>query len=116
LFKLNKKGIDKLWQDYDTMEILHAVDALDAVRYVIADDDDFRPPEIRRQLIRIHKLALKQLGEGLTLDDKEVAELANLVDEINTVVSDMIEQLEKIKEALKPLEKMYIWDEEFVGE
>jgi len=96
------------------MEILNAVDALDAVRYVIADDDDFKPPEIRRQLIRIHKLALKQLGEGLTLNDNEVGELANLVDEVDMTVFDMIEQLEKIKEALKPLEKMYIWDEEFV--
>jgi len=96
------------------MKILYVVDALDAVRYVVADDDDFKPPEIRRQLIRIHKLTLKQLGEGLTLNDK-VAELANLVDEVDMAVFDMIEQLEKIKEALKPLEKMYIWDEEFVN-
>jgi succinate dehydrogenase flavin-adding protein (antitoxin of CptAB toxin-antitoxin module) len=32
----------------------------------------------------------------LTLDDKEVAELANLVDEVDMTVFNMIEQLEKI--------------------
>ena len=61
------------------MEILNVIDALDAVRYVIADDDDFKPPEVRDPLLKIHTLAFKQLGEGFTLEEKEIEELANLV-------------------------------------
>lgn len=111
MIKLNEEGIEQLWQEYNTMEILDAVDELDKVRYVISDDYDFRPPEIRSQLLKIHTLAFKQLGEGFTLKDKEVEELSDLIDEVNMTVSDMIEQLRRIREALKPLEKMFTWEE-----
>ncbi len=59
----------------------HAVDALDQVRYVIGDEEDFKPPEIRRQLMRIHKLASKRHTGGYRLTDEEVEELADLIDE-----------------------------------
>ena len=94
------------------MQLLYAVDALDKVRYIVGDEDDFKPPEIRRQLLKIHKLALKQLGEGLTLTDEEVEELSDLIDEVDMTVFDMIEQLRKIREALRPLmKKMFTWED-----
>ena len=113
MIKLNEEELEELWNNYDTMHLLYAVDALDQVRYVIGDEEDFKPPEIRRQLMRIHELAFKQLGEGFTLKQEEVEELADLVDEVDMTVFGMIEELEKIQKALKPLfDKMFIWDEE----
>ena len=112
MINLNKEGLEELLDDYDTMQIIHAVDALDKVRYIIGDDEDFKPPEVRIQLLRIHKLALKQLSEGLTLTDEEIDELSLLIDEADMTVFGMIEELEKIMAALRPLnEKMFTWEE-----
>jgi len=61
LIKLNEEGIEELWEEYNTMEILDVVDALDKVRYVIGEEGGFKPPEIRDQLLKIHALAFKQL-------------------------------------------------------
>ena len=36
--KLSNKGVDKLYNSYDTMD-MYGVDALDQVRYLLADDD-----------------------------------------------------------------------------
>ena len=111
MIKLCEEGLDELWEEYNTMEILDAVDALDKVRYVISDDYDFKPPEIRYQLLKIHTLAFKLLGEGFTLKQEQVEELSDLIDGVNMTVSDMIEQLRRIREALRPLEKMFTWEE-----
>ena len=113
MIKLNEEGMEELWNDYDTTRIFYAVDALDKVRYVIGDDEDFRPPEIRQQLLRIHKLASNTLTGGYNLTDEEVEELASLVDEADMTIFDMVEELKKILAALRPLrEKMFSWEEE----
>ena len=113
MFKLDEEGVEELLESYSTVEILDAVEALDEIRYVIADDDDLKPPEIRYQLLRIHKLAFKQLGEEFTLDDEEVAELARLINEVDTNVQNMIDRLVMIHKALAPLsEKMFKWEDE----
>jgi thiamine kinase-like enzyme len=114
LIRLNEEGIEKLWGNYyNTTEILDAVDALDEVRYVMSDDDDLKPPEIRRQLLRIHTLAFKQLGEGSTLRDEEVEELADLIEKVDATISGMIRRLVKIQKTLKPLSKnMFKWEDE----
>jgi hypothetical protein len=112
LIKLNEEGIEHLWNNYDTMQLLYAFDALDNVRGIISDDDDFRPPEIRSQLLRIHKLASKRLTGGYRLSDEEVKELSDLVNEVDMTVFGMIEELEKIMKALRPLlDRMFTWEE-----
>ena len=113
LFKLDEEGVEELLESYNTMEILDAVEALDEIRYVIADDYDLKPPEIRYQLLKIHKLAFKQLGEEFTLDDEEVAELVKLINEVDTAVQNMISRLVMIHNVLMPLsEKMFKWEDE----
>jgi len=113
MIRLNEEGIEELCDDYDTMQLLYAVDALDQVRYVIGDEEDFKPPEIRRQLMRIHKLASKRLTGGYRLTDEEVEELADLVDEVDMTLFSTVENLEKIQKALKPLsDKMFTYEEE----
>ena len=76
---------------------------MDQVRYIIGDEEDFKPPEIRNQLMRIHKLASKLITGGYSLTDEEVEDLADLVDEVDMTFFTMIEQMEKIRKALKPL-------------
>ena len=113
LFKLDEEGVEELLESYNTMEILDAVEALDEIRYVIADDYDLKPPEIRYQLLKIHKLAFKQLGEEFTLDNEEVEELVKLINEVDTAVQNMISRLVMIHKVLVPLsEKMFKWEDE----
>jgi Mg/Co/Ni transporter MgtE len=110
MIKLSEEGIQELWEKYETMQILYAVDALDEVRGIIADDG-IRPPEIRAQLLKIHQLVHQQLNEGFTLTDEEVEQLADLIDEVDMAVFQVIEQLQKIKKTLRPLQKMFTWEE-----
>lgn len=46
LIKINPKSLQELWEEYETMEILYAIDELDGIRAIISDDG-IRPPEIR---------------------------------------------------------------------
>jgi len=116
--KLSNKGVDKLYNSYDTMDLLYAVDALDQVRYLLADDDKtLRPPEIRQRLMRLHQLASQLLNEFGQLSDKESEELLNLREEIESEVFEMQSHLDKIYDALRPLEDLYpnedeYWEEE----
>lgn len=48
----------KLYDGLDSASLLAAVDAVDALRPELSDDDDGRPPEISDNLLRLHRLAM----------------------------------------------------------
>ncbi len=43
-----KRTLDKLRDEYDTWQLLHAVDALDEIRNLVADGPNLEPPEVRQ--------------------------------------------------------------------
>lgn len=116
MIRLSDAGIQELQKSYDTGDILSAVDALDEVRGMVADEGINMPPEIRQRLMRIHQLAHRRLNDGLPLTDEQVDELSLFVDEVSMDVYQMIRCLEELAELLRPLEKMFTWEEEFVDD
>lgn len=45
-------------ENFETYDLLTSVDQLDNVRGILADGDHFEPPEIRRTLLKLHRLAM----------------------------------------------------------
>lgn len=115
MIKLSEQGIEELQQEYDTRHILHAIEALDELRSILADDGQRRPAG-RDKLLKIYQLAHKRLDERYTLTDDEVDELKALIEDVDMQVFRMLAQLEKIEMALGPLEKMFAseagWDDD----
>jgi hypothetical protein len=56
--------------DFDTMDLLEAVDHLDQIRYRVADQEKLRPPEVREQLMELHQLIFGLMREGRTIPDE----------------------------------------------
>ena len=54
--RLSEETLQELSDNFDTMDILHAVDQLDEIRALVADRENYRPPEVRDNLLKLHKL------------------------------------------------------------
>ena len=61
--KLTEKKNQELYEKFETMRILYAVDDLDKVRSIVSDvfnPDGFpKPPELRDKLLELHEKAHK---------------------------------------------------------
>ena len=89
---------DKL-QDFDTRRLIEAVDDVDALRGVLADDGN-RPPEIRNRLLKLHQLAMAVVNEDAQEDAGELFELAQ---ELEDEALDMLEAVQRLHDTLSAL-------------
>ena len=92
---------DKL-QDFDTRRLIEAVDDVDALRGVLADDGT-RPPEIRNRLLKLHQLAMAVVNEGAQEDAGELFELAQ---ELEDEALDMLEAVQRLHDTLSALTEL----------
>lgn len=92
---------DKL-QEFDTRRLLGAVDALDTLRGLLADDG-IRPPEIRDRMLKLHQLAMAVINEDT---QEEAGELFELAQELDDEVFDMLEAVKRLHDTLNALTKL----------
>ena len=101
---LTEKQDRKIYENFESHWILDAVDALDEIRYILGDkyDEDGcpRPPEIRTQLLALHGKAMNLVNSGPNKTDHGVFDMAW---EIEGMLSDAREQLEKIQKIIHAL-------------
>ena len=91
---------ENLYNQFFTSDILTTIQHIDQLRVVLADDEDFRPPQIRDDLLRLHQLAMEFVNYGDPQTGREVRDKAfDLQDNIFT----MIESLEAIDKTLSEL-------------
>lgn len=95
------KDWDKL-ERFDTHRLLEAVDELDTLRGLLADDGT-KPPEIRDRLLRLHQLAMAVVNEG---DRDEAGEMFELAQELGDEVFDMLEAAQRLHETLVALAEL----------
>ena len=57
--EMNDRDWEALHENFDTAELLTAVDSLDALRGHLNDREHFQPPEIRGELLKLHGLAMR---------------------------------------------------------
>lgn len=93
---------DEQWQhlheNFETADLLRAVDAVDELRGDLRDDEAGRPPELRTSLLLLHGLALDVVRGGW---HSRAQEMFNLADDLSLQVSQMMIRLEQIQETLE---------------
>lgn len=83
--------------EFETHNLLEAVDRLDSIRSILADGPNLEPPQIRTDMLKLHQLAMKVCNEG----DGNVGELVELATEIEDQVEEMHEASESILRVLR---------------
>lgn len=99
--RINRRALERLREEFDTMQLLDAVSALDAIRRQVADRDDLRPPAVRDVLLELHRMAHKLINEGDELSDDE--DLWALAFAIEDTIFPILESAEKIMDIVSDL-------------
>lgn len=96
--------LNKLEDNFETAELLRAVDEIDKMRGYLNDRDDFRPPQIRDYLLKLHGLADRLINARA----KGVAsEFFDLAEELDGQIFDLLESLEAVRDILAKLTELY---------
>ncbi len=75
-------------EEFETHDLLESVDDLDSIRGILADGPNLEPPQLRMDLMKLHKIAMRVCNEGAG-DTCELVELA----------IDIEDQVEEIRDA-----------------
>lgn len=93
-----------LYENFETTDLLAAIDAVDRLRDDLNDRDDGAPPAIRDDLLKLHQLAMAVVNNGVRSHATKFFELAGDLDD---QVSSMMESLEQIRDTLSQLMQLY---------
>ena len=101
--KMTEAEWQNLYENFETFDLLTCVDHLDQVRYEIGDGENFAPPDIRIDLMKLHDLAMTVVNQGET---DQAEDLFLLADDLNMQVFGMIEHLKYIQQILRKLVRL----------
>lgn len=108
--ELYLKALERFREDFETFEIMDAVDCLDNVRPIISDEG-IRPPEIRDKLMKLHKMAV-DLMEFQSPDDKNrLKGILELADDIDSDIDECLENLRKMSGVISKLLELVSYDD-----
>ena len=71
----------RLYENFETTELLSAVDAVDSLRDDLNDGECFRPPELRTNLLKLHELAMAVVNNGSRSQVSKMFDLGMDLDE-----------------------------------
>ncbi len=97
---ISEKDWGALHENFDTTDLLSAVDSLDALRGYLNDREHFQPPEIRGELLKLHGLAMKVIRNGALAGAGEMFDLA---EDLEQQVGQMMREMEQIAHTLEKL-------------
>jgi hypothetical protein len=101
---------------FDTRDLLDAVDIFDSLRPIVSDKDGSIPPDMRDDLLKLHRFAMNVFNHGYYTQAEEIEEMFDLTDDINSVMFQLEEGVERIRAILWKLletrEKMLSDDED----
>lgn len=95
---------ENLIENFETADLLSAVDSVDSLRAELNDGESLEPPELRTDMLRLHDLAMAVINEG---DRDQASEMFNLAVDLEDQVSDMKTKLEQIEDTLAKLVALY---------
>jgi len=76
---------DELSPDnFDTMALLSAVDAVDELRSDLNDNEDGAPPQLRDDLLKLHQLAIAVILKGESLRKQTTTPIENTQNQRST--------------------------------
>jgi hypothetical protein len=97
---MTREDWKKLLENFDTTELLSAVDAVDELRTHLNDQQNQIPPQIRTDLLTLHQLTMAVVNEG---SRRQAEELFTLAEDLHIQVILMLEFLEQISSTLDRL-------------
>lgn len=103
-YEMTEEEYQELYDNFDTWWILDSVKEIDKIREHIADGENWEPPQIRSDLLKLHALAMEVVNSGLTSSSPEMFELAM---ELEDQILDIRESLDFIEEKLSKLNSLY---------
>lgn len=89
------------WEDFNPMDLLEAVEAFDQIRYLVADDADLRPPNMRLQLLQLHQLLFRCINEGVPIPAQ--ANVWGMVWDMEEAIAPIVEHAERLLAILAAL-------------
>ena len=89
-----------LYENFETMDVLYAVDHLDTLRSFLADGPDFEPPELRSDLMKLHDLAMEVVNQG---SEDNLSDFVMLAEDIDSELFQMAQALEKVQATIRKL-------------
>lgn len=93
-----------LYENFETTNLLAAVDLLDEARGILGDGPGWEPPEMRTNLLNLHQLAMDVVNQG---DKDRAQEMFDLATDLDMEVFGLIEALEGIQRVLTTLTALY---------
>ncbi len=93
-----------LYENFETTELLSAVDAVDSLRDDLNDGEYCQPPELRTNLLKLHELAMAVVNNGAV---SQASEMFDLAMDLEEQVSHMMANLEQIQDTLAKLVALY---------
>ena len=94
---------EDLRDEFDTTELLEAVDSLDTIRGILADGDHLEPPQIRTDLLKLHGLAMDVFNRGHPVDE----EMTTLAWDIESQIDEIVEAADRIQKTLTELVQVF---------
>jgi hypothetical protein len=82
---------------FDTRELLDVIDIFDSLRPIVSDKDGYIPPDIRDDLLKLHKLAVNVFNHGYSASAQEMEKMFDLNDEISSVMFQLKEDVERVQ-------------------
>lgn len=96
--------LNRLEDNFETADLLRAVDEIDKMRGYLNDRDHHRPPQLRDDLLRLHTLAGRLINARAKGEAREFFDLAL---ELDDQVFDLMESLEVVRDILTKLTDLY---------
>lgn len=96
--------LNRLEDNFETADLLRAVDEIDRMRGVLNDRDHSRPPVIRDDLLKLHALGNRLINARAKGQAREFFDLAM---ELDDRVFDLLESLEAVRDILATLTELY---------
>jgi hypothetical protein len=87
--------------DFDSADLLTALDQLDSIRYNLAGEDDIGPPQVRTDLLELHQLILHLVTYSGNNNKEKILEL---LEDIQVVIGEIQESADSISDSLDDLE------------
>jgi hypothetical protein len=97
---MKQEDWQRLYEGFETRDLLDAVDHIDEVRYNIRNHDNGGPPELRTDLLTLHGLAMEVVS-GANLSGAD--EMFDLADDLSLQISTLTSSLEKVQDILDRL-------------
>ena len=96
------------WQNihdnFESRQLLTAVDHIDIARHHLGDGDNWEPPQIRTDLLKLHEMAMDVINYS---DTENIQEMFHMAIDLEMQVDSIIESLEVIQETLGKLTDLY---------